>query len=127
MVRILGQLFSHHPNAAGGHDLFIFNAAGGGVRLATSLARTSKVAVSAWIRVSRVGQCRRRLRSGARWHGTRSGLCRLTHPRTATIKEIGVMAGKTDKAKGLLKETAGKATGDKRTESEARATGPRAK
>jgi len=25
------------------------------------------------------------------------------------------MAGKTDKAKGLLKETAGKATGDKRT------------
>ena len=28
------------------------------------------------------------------------------------------MAGKTDKAKGLLKETAGKATGDKRTESE---------
>ena len=28
------------------------------------------------------------------------------------------MAGKTDKAKGLLMETAGKATGDKRTESE---------
>ena len=28
------------------------------------------------------------------------------------------MAGKPDKAKGLLKETAGKATGDKRTERE---------
>ena len=28
------------------------------------------------------------------------------------------MAGTTDKAKGLLKEAAGKATGDKRTESE---------
>ena len=29
-----------------------------------------------------------------------------------------MMAGKTDNAKGLLKETAGKATGDKRAESE---------
>jgi uncharacterized protein YjbJ (UPF0337 family) len=34
------------------------------------------------------------------------------------------MAGTKDKAKGLLKEAAGKATGDKRTES---ATGRRAK
>jgi uncharacterized protein YjbJ (UPF0337 family) len=34
------------------------------------------------------------------------------------MKEIGVMAGTTDKAKGLLKEAAGKATGDKRMESE---------
>jgi uncharacterized protein YjbJ (UPF0337 family) len=50
--------------------------------------------------------------------GTRSGICRLTHPRTSTLKEIGVMAGTKDKAKGLLKEAAGKATGDKRTESE---------
>jgi uncharacterized protein YjbJ (UPF0337 family) len=41
--------------------------------------------------------------------------------RTATLKEIGVMAGTTDKAKGLLKETVGKATGDKRTESEGKA------
>ena len=34
------------------------------------------------------------------------------------MKEIGVMAGTTDKAKGFLKEAAGKATGDKRMESE---------
>jgi uncharacterized protein YjbJ (UPF0337 family) len=32
--------------------------------------------------------------------------------------EIGVMAGTTDKAKGMVKEGAGKATGDKRIESE---------
>ena len=50
--------------------------------------------------------------------GTRSGICRLTHPRTATLKEIGVMAGTTDKAKGMVKEGAGKVTGDKRMESE---------
>jgi uncharacterized protein YjbJ (UPF0337 family) len=50
--------------------------------------------------------------------GTQSGICRLTHPRTSTLKEIGVMAGTKDKAKGLLKKAAGKATGDKRTESE---------
>jgi uncharacterized protein YjbJ (UPF0337 family) len=36
----------------------------------------------------------------------------------ATLKEIAVMAGTTDKAKGLLKEAAGKATGNKRMESE---------
>jgi uncharacterized protein YjbJ (UPF0337 family) len=36
-------------------------------------------------------------------------------------KEIGVMAGTTDKAKGMVKEGAGKVTGDKRMESEGKA------
>jgi uncharacterized protein YjbJ (UPF0337 family) len=62
-----------------------------------------------------------KLRSGAVDVGTRSGICRLTHPGPQTLKEIGVMAGTTDKAKGLLKETVGKATGDKRMESEGKA------
>ena len=40
---------------------------------------------------------------------------------TATLKEIGVMAGTTDKAKGMVKEGAGKVTGNKRMESEGKA------
>jgi uncharacterized protein YjbJ (UPF0337 family) len=42
----------------------------------------------------------------------------LTHSQLRPLKEIGVMAGTTDKVKGSLKEAAGKATGDKRRESE---------
>ena len=37
--------------------------------------------------------------------------------------EMTVMAGTTDKAKGLLKEAAGKATGNKRMESEGKVSG----
>jgi uncharacterized protein YjbJ (UPF0337 family) len=53
-----------------------------------------------------------------RWTSEPADVFAVNSIATATLKEIGVMAGTTDKVKGSLKEAAGKATGDKRRESE---------